>query len=134
MVVKHCATKVVGCCNCVHITCEMKVDVLHRKNLCITAACGTAFNSEYRTKRRFTECDDCLFTDFSHCLTKTCRSGGFALACRCWVDCCYEDKLSVRIVLYTVCKFIRKFCFVLSVKLKLISRNPKLICNFCNRL
>ena len=50
MVVDHCCKQVVCCTDCVEIACEMEVDVFHRYYLCVSAACCTALNAEYRSK------------------------------------------------------------------------------------
>ena len=49
MVVDHCCQQVVSCTDCMEVTGEMKIDVLHRNNLCVSAACCSTFYSEYRS-------------------------------------------------------------------------------------
>ena len=49
MVVDHCCQQVVSCTNRMEVTGEMKVDILHRNNLCVSAACCSTFYSEYRS-------------------------------------------------------------------------------------
>ena len=51
VVIKHCAAQVICRCDCVHIAGKVQVDVLHRENLSVTAACGSSFDSEHRTER-----------------------------------------------------------------------------------
>ena len=49
MVIDHCCKKVVCCADCVEVTCEVKVDIFHWNYLGISAACCTAFYTEYRS-------------------------------------------------------------------------------------
>ena len=50
VVVDHSGKKVICCSDCVEVTCEMQVDVFHRNDLCITAACGAALDAENRSE------------------------------------------------------------------------------------
>ena len=94
MVVDHCCKKVVCCADCMEVTCKMKVDIFHRNNLCIAAACCAAFY--------------------------TCSC--FSLACRCRVDSCNKDQLAVLFVGFFQ-KIVVDFCFVLSVLLQIFVIN-----------
>ena len=49
MVVQHSRQQIVGSSDSVHITGEVKVDVLHRHHLCVAAACGSALDAEDRS-------------------------------------------------------------------------------------
>ena len=46
VVIKKCGKKIVSSGDCVEVTGEMKVKILHGNNLCHSAACSTALDSE----------------------------------------------------------------------------------------
>ena len=50
MVVEHCGKEVVCCADCMEISGEMEIDVLHGNDLSISAAGGTAFYAENGTQ------------------------------------------------------------------------------------
>ncbi len=47
----------------VKIARKVKVYLLHRKNLCITATRSAALHSEARTERRLAQCHDCFLAN-----------------------------------------------------------------------
>lgn len=57
------------------VTGEMEVDLVHGQDLRVTSSACTAFLSEARSERGFTECDDGFFADavesesetYAHC-------------------------------------------------------------------
>ena len=53
------------------VTCKMKVDVFHRNYLCISAACCTALNTEYRSERWLTKCYHNALAKLLHTISKT---------------------------------------------------------------
>ena len=61
MVVDHCCQQVVGCADCVEVTGEMKVDILHGNYLCVSAACCPAFYTKYRSKGWLTKSNHNVF-------------------------------------------------------------------------
>ena len=50
VVVKHSSKEIVGCADRMHISREMKVDILHGNYLCVSAACSTALDTEDRSE------------------------------------------------------------------------------------
>ena len=50
MVVKQGSKQVVGGGDCVEISGKMEIQILHRNDLCISAACGTAFDAKARSE------------------------------------------------------------------------------------
>ena len=123
MVVDHCAEQVIGSGNRVHIAGKMQVDVLHRDNLRISAAGGTTLNAEDRAKRRFTQCQYSLFANACHCLTQTNRRSRLALTGRGRIDRGDQHQPSIRVAGDLTRQFVRKFCFIFSIKLKVIRVN-----------
>ena len=98
MVIDHCCKKIVCSSDCMEITCEMKIDIFHRNNLCISAACSTTLNTEYRSKRWLTKCNHNALSKFLHSISKSYSCSCFSLTSRGRVDCCYKDQFSVFLV------------------------------------
>ena len=111
---------------------EMQVQILHRHNLRITAACRSALDPEAGSKRRLTERDDRVFPKLCHGLSQSDGSGRLALSRGGRVDGCHKDQLSVLVVLYLLPEVIGKLCFVFSVKLQILFLDPRFFCNLCN--
>ena len=95
VVVEHCGKQIVRRADRVEVTRKMQVDVLHRNDLCVTAACGTALDAEYRPERRLTERNDDVLSDTAHTVRKSDRRGGLALAGRGRRDRRHENELAV---------------------------------------
>ena len=133
VVVKKCGKKVVCSCNSVHVTREVKVNVLHGNNLSITAACSTALNTHNGTERGLTESYYGIFTKSAKSLSETYGSSCLAFACRSGVDGCCKNKFTVGIGGNSLNKLFGKLCFIFSVKLKLVKADAYLFSNLCNR-
>ena len=88
MVIYHSREKIVSRGDSVEVAREMKVDVLHRNSLSVSAACRTALNTKYRTKRRLSECHSNLFAYSVHSVCKSYCGRGFTLARRSRVYSC----------------------------------------------
>ena len=100
------------------VTCEVKVDVFHRDDLCVSAACSTALDAEDRAKRRLTESDDDVLAKLLHSVCETYSCSCLALTCRCRVDSCNQDELAVRTV-YFLQNIIVNFCLILAILLEI---------------
>ena len=50
VVIQHCGKQVICRTDCVKIARKVKVDILHRNDLCISAARGAALDAENGTK------------------------------------------------------------------------------------
>ena len=118
MVVDHGCEQVVGCADCVEVTCEVKVDVFHRDDLCVSAACSTALDAEDRAEGRLTESDDDVLAKLLHSVCETYSCSCLALTCRCRVDSCYQDELAVRTV-YFLQNVIINLCLILAILLEI---------------
>ena len=114
------------------IACKMQVQIFHRNDLCITAARCTAFDPEAWAERWLTQCDDRLFPQLTECLSETDARCRLSFSCRRRVDRCHKDQLSLFISFYLFQVFIRDLCFVLSVKLQVICRQPDLLNYLCD--
>ena len=128
MVIEHCRKKVVCCADCVEVAGEMEVDIFHRNNLCIAAACCAAFNTENRSEGRFAESNGNVFADAFKTVSKTNGGGGFAFACGGGGNCGYEDKFSVFAVGFSKELGI-DLCFIFAVLFEIFFVN---MCEFCN--
>ena len=95
VVVDHSCQQVVCCTDCMEVTGEVKVDIFHWNNLCVSAACCSAFYTEDRSKRWLAKCNHCFFTDSGKSVYQTYRSCCFSFSCRCRVDGCNEDQFSI---------------------------------------
>ena len=120
VVVQHGAQQVVCCRDGVHIAGKVQVDVLHRHDLRVTAACCAALDAEYRAERRLAQCDNSVFALFAQCLTQTDRGRGLALAGRRRVDGGNEDQLAVFLVLHLGPHVCGQLCLVLAVQLQIV--------------
>jgi len=120
MVVQKCCQQIVCRSNCMKISGKMKIQFLHRYYLSISTAGCTAFDTETGTKRWLSESDHCFFPHSSESFSQSYRGGRLALSGGSRVDCCYQNQFSVGTSLYFFQKFLRKFCFVLAVKLQVI--------------
>ena len=133
MVVDHCCKKVVCRTDCMEITGKMKVDILHRNYLCIAAACRTTFDTKYRSQGWLTKSYHNIFSKSLHSICKTYGCRSFSLTCRCRVDGCYQDQLSVFFVCFFQ-KIIVDLCFVFTILLQIFVINTCFLCNLGNWL
>ena len=60
------AKQVISRRDSVHIACEVEVDILHRNDLSIAAACCAALDTENGAQRRLTKGKDSFFAYFRH--------------------------------------------------------------------
>ena len=129
MVINHSCQQVVSCTDCVEVTSEVKVNVFHRNNLCISAACCSTFYSEYRSKRRLTKCYHNFLADLAHTICQTYGSGSLTFSCRSRVDCSYQNQFSV-LSRNLFQQIVVNFCLVLTILLQILVINT---C-FCSNL
>jgi len=71
MVVHHGCDQVVCRSYGVHVASEVKVDILHRNYLGISAACSSALDTEYRSQGWLTKCHYGLLAKSVHCICKS---------------------------------------------------------------
>ena len=95
MIIKNGTHKVICTCNSVHITGKMKIYILHRDNLRISAACRTAFNSENRAEWWLAKGGNCFFAKPIECLRKADWNSSLTLSRRGWINSRYQNKLAV---------------------------------------
>ena len=98
VVVEHGAEQIVRRGDRVHVAGEVQIDVLHRNDLRVAAACRAALDAEYRAERRLAQRDHGLFAHFCERLAQTDGRGGLALAGRSRVNGGDENELAVRLV------------------------------------
>ena len=77
------------------IACEMQINILHRNNLSITAACRPAFHPKAWAKRWFTKTDNRLLTNRVQTITKPNCCCGLAFASWCRVNRGNKNQLCV---------------------------------------
>ena len=133
MVVEHCRKQIVCSADCVHIACEMQIDILHRHNLRITAAGCAAFYAENRAERRLAQSDYGIFADCRQCVAEAYRNGGFALARRSRIYRRNKNQLAV-FRLFCLDYVIINLGFILAVILDFVFAKSDSCRNFFNRL
>ena len=131
MVVKHCGEKIVCRTDCVEITGKVKVYVLHRNDLSISAACRTALYSENRTERGFTQSYNSVFAYSSESVCKTDSRRGLALACRSRRNCGNKNELAVFFISFAEQRKIN-LCLVIAVLLNIFFVNVSSFGNILN--
>ena len=65
MVIEHGGEQVIRRTDGVKVAGEVQVDVFHRQNLGIAAACRAAFNTKHRTQRRLAQGNNRVFADMA---------------------------------------------------------------------
>ena len=81
VVVDHGCQQVVGSADSMEITGEMKVDIFHRNDLRITAACRTPFDAEHGPQARLAQRYDYIFADAGQGIGQADCRCGLTLAC-----------------------------------------------------
>ena len=120
----------------------MQIDVLHRHNLGISAACRAALYAEHRTEGRLAQGDDGLFADLGHSLSQTYRCGGLAFTGGSRVDGSHQNELAIGLALISGIKLFAELCLILAVEFQIVGGEPEvsgdllngahfgLLCNF----
>ena len=132
MVVDHCCKQVVCCTDRMEVTGEVKVDILHRHNLCISAACCSALYTKYRSEGRLTKCYHYILAKLLHTICKTYGRCGLSFSGRCRIDCGNKDQFSVFFIRFFQ-KVIINFCFIITVLLQIFGINSCFLRNLCDR-
>jgi UDP-2,3-diacylglucosamine pyrophosphatase LpxH len=86
VVINHGGQQVIGRSDRREIPGEMQINVFHGDNLCPPAACCPNFDTKYRTQRRFSQANHCLFSDVVQAISQTNRCSRFPFASRCRTD------------------------------------------------
>ena len=105
------------------ITGEMKIQIFHRYNLRVAAACRTALDTEARSERRLTKRNDGFFAKTAESFTEADGGRRLALACRCRIDGGDKNQFAVLAILHFLKIFLAEFGFVLAVQFKVIFGN-----------
>ena len=118
----------------VKVACKVEVDVLHRHDLRITAAGGTALHTERRPERRLAQAEHRLFADMVERVRQAHRRGGFALPRRRRRDCRHQDQLAVRLALQRFDEIHRHLGLVVAVWLEVLRGDAEFfLCNIEDR-
>ena len=112
---------------------EMQVDVLHRNNLRIAAACRAALQAKAWPQGRLPQGDHHFLPLMMERIRKPHAVRGLALSRRCRVDGRHEHQFPVGTSLQFLPHRKGQLCLVLSVKLQLILRDAKLLRYFFDR-
>ena len=98
MVIHHRGKQVVRRAYGVEIAGEVEVYVLHRDDLCVSAAGSAALDAEHRAETRLAQRCRRVFADAAQCVGKADRSRSLALARRSRRDGSDKNELAVRSV------------------------------------
>ena len=132
MIIKESRQSVVSCGDSVHIPCKVKVNIFHRKDLCVTTTCSTTFNPHNRTKRWFTKGNHRFLTNFVQSVCKTNWHSWFPFTSWCWVDSCHQNQFSWLIVFDSI-DFIKwQFCLIFSVEFQIVKADSNFFNYFCD--
>ena len=95
VVIQHGSEQVVGSTDGMEVAGEMKVDILHGDDLGVSAAGGTALDTEDRAERGLAQRDSALDAAATQSVGQTDGRRGLALARGRWVDGSDEDELGL---------------------------------------
>ena len=96
MVVDHRRQQIVGAGHGVDVAGEMQVDVFHRHDLGVAAACRAAFDAETGAQRRLPQGYDDFFAQPSQRIANADRVGRFSFTGRRRIDRADQNQFSVR--------------------------------------
>ena len=97
VIIQHSGQQVVGGTDGVEVTGEVEVDILHRNDLCVSAAGGTTLNTEYRTQGRLAESNHNVLADLGKAVRQTDGGGSLTLTGRSGGNGSYENQFAVGI-------------------------------------
>ncbi len=80
MGVNHGRNQIVSRADGVDVACQVQIEVFHRHDLTVAAACCAAFDAKGWPLRRLAQGDNPAFADVLHRLSKPNCRGGFAFA------------------------------------------------------
>ena len=98
----------------------MKVDILHRDDLRLTAAGRTTLHTEAGSKTGFAQAGDGLLSNQIECITQAHRGRCFALARWCWRHRCNEYEITLLLILKRTNKFAANLRLVMAVGQQLL--------------
>ncbi len=127
VIVNHRRKQIVCRTDCVKIPGKMEIDILHRNNLGISAACRAALYAEHRAERRLTQSNDYVFTYAAKPVRKSDCRCGLAFPCGCRGHGGNKNKSAVR--LFAVFEYGQiNLCLVSAILLKIFFFNPGGFC------
>ena len=131
MVVQHSGQKIVRSSDSVEIAGKVKVNVLHRHYLGITAACSAALHAEYRSQRRLSEGHNYIFPQLLHSICQAYGSRSLSLPSRSRSNGCHKNQLSIGAAVL-VQQVIVYLCLVLSILFQILFVNTQRGCYLCD--
>ena len=123
MIVKHGGEQIVCRTYGMKVACEMQVYILHRDDLRISAACGTALDAENGTERRLTQSNGNALSYAGKSVGETYRGCRFAFACGCRCYRRYKDELAAFFRAVEIAEV--DFCLVIAVLLDKFGRDAR---------
>src|SRR5699024_3099656 len=118
MIVDECSQCIVGSRDCMEVTVEVEVDLLHRQNLCVTASSSAAFSIHDRTECRFTEFDQDILCKLIESICQTDSTCWLPFPCRCRVHGGYQYHFGFRLLAFHLMYV--DFCLMLPIHFECI--------------
>ena len=112
---------------------EMEIHLLHRNDLRVSAAGGTALHAETGAERCLANTDSGLLADGVQTVDKANRRRCLALAGRSRVDRRNQDQLAVGTALLGGDELGRQFCLVMAEREQVLRRNAELVADLLDR-
>ena len=120
VVIQHSGQQVVGSADCMEVTGEVQVDVLHGDNLSVAAAGSTALNAKHRAQGGLTQGNDDILADLLQAVSQTNIGSGLAFAGGSGVDGGNQNQLAVGLVSHVLQDVVVNLCLVLTVLLQIL--------------
>ena len=112
--------EIVGGGDGMNVTGKMQVDVFHRHDLGIAAACRSALDAETGSEGRLAKRDDDFFAELAQSIPDTYSIGGFSFAGRSRIDGRDQNHFAIGTVFDLFPDIQGYFGLIFSVKLKII--------------
>ena len=130
--VDHRSQQIVCRSDCVEVTGEVQVDVLHGNDLGITAACSAALDAEDGAQGRLAQCHDDVLVQTGKGVCQTDGGSGLTLAGGSGIDRGYQDELSGLMILVAK-QVVVDLCLVIAVLFQIAFGNTRLLGDFLDR-
>ena len=102
VVIDHCRQQRMRGSDRVEVACKVQVHLFHRHNLRVAAARGATLHTKVGPKRGFADTHTGILANTVQAVTQTYCRRCLTFTCRCRVDRCHKDQLSVRTILNRV--------------------------------
>ena len=127
VVIQHGCAEIVCSADGVEVSGKVKVNVLHRNYLGISATRSTTLDTKDRTQRRLSKGQHGRLSQAGQGICQTYRGSSLSLTCWRWVNGGYQHKLSAkRLICQSTCI---KLCLIATIRLQKILWNTCTLCH-----